>query len=150
MNQPVNVSPVSPTTQANWWDFANRALSALVVILTLLMLWGIINITIPIVMKESSDKWATDMVAMVTGIGSLLTSILGLFFGISVARQGLESANQANATSSNLSSTLQTVQAQNASMRSDLSSSLNALKAQLPTEQHPIVDTILAQVASPH
>jgi hypothetical protein len=136
------VQPVSGAA-----DIWSRILGAVVVILALVVVWALTELAVSVVPKDAHGNLAvTDVVAMVTGIGGLVVSIVGLFFGVSVAREGLNSATQANATSNNLAAAYQTQVSQNATFRANVAGGLTSLKGQVPQEAHGAIDNLLSQV----
>jgi len=133
-----------------WADVVTKLISALVVLAALGLLLLVFLHALTFAPTDASNKTtahsSSDVTAMVTGIGSLITSIVGLFFGISVARQGLDSAQKANTAAANATTALQTQQTENAALRGSLQTGLSTLKAQLPQQFHAQVETIMSKV----
>lgn len=134
----------------SWPDTINRLISALVIGGAFILIFAILHAAITFTPSDAKGlplgHSVADVVTMVTGVGGLVTAIVGLFFGINVARQGLDAASQANTTANNIANAFQTQQTQTATMLGSVTGGLTALKSQIPSEQHAYVDDLIRQV----
>jgi hydroxyethylthiazole kinase-like sugar kinase family protein len=129
-------------------DTTARIISAVVILAALYLIWELTSKAVDIAPKDPKSHLPaiTDVVTMVTGIGGLVVSIVGLFFGVNVARQGLDAASQANKTANNLAGAYQSQQTQNSTFRATMAGGLAALKSQVPEHSHAAIDNLLAKV----
>jgi predicted anti-sigma-YlaC factor YlaD len=135
----METTPVPPPT-TSWPDVASRAINALVVLGALALVYG--------VYVTAATGRGPDPAATIGTASSVITSLVGLYFGLVVGKSGIDEAKRAAAATAETAKALGAEREASRGLRARVADDLRSVRQQLPDEHKALVTDLITSLGA--